>query len=178
MALIYLYFVLAILVAIIAALRGRAWWRWLLIALFVTPLIAGLLVMVLPPEPREPVYGDEFAPGSSPQREAAPPDCTIRIIRMSGYHDRFRPYDIFVNGVRIGIVARDCVVDFQVPHGELVIEARTDRGGSRPLLIDAAPGQRTDIYVAKRGGRLREIWAEMFGSANYLRLRQRPTALR
>lgn len=88
MALIYLYFVLAILVAIIAALRGRAWWRWLLIALFVTPLIAGLLVMVLPPEPREPVYGDEFAPGSSPQREAAPPDCTIRIIRMSGYHDR------------------------------------------------------------------------------------------
>ena len=50
MALIYLYFVLAFLVALIAVNRGRIGWRWFLIALFASPLIAGLLVLALPRE--------------------------------------------------------------------------------------------------------------------------------
>lgn len=177
MSLIYLYFVLAILVAMIATLRRRTWWRWLLISLFITPLIAGLLVMALPPNPRA-LAAVEFPPGSAPEFESLPADSTIRIIRMSGYFDRYRPYEIFVNGVRAGIVPHDSVVDFEVPHGELVIEARADRGGSRPLLIEAEPGQRTDVYLARRGGHLRALWADLFGSGNYLALRLRPMAHR
>jgi len=173
MALIYLYFVCVILVAIVAALRGRVWWRWLLIATFVTPVIGGLLVMALPPEPR--AYPNELYP-SPESGESTAADSTLRIIRMAGYSDRYRPYEIFVNGILAGIVAHDSVVDFEVPHGELIIEARAARGGSRPLLIETAAGQRTDIFVAKRGGRLRALWADLFGSNNYLTLRHRPTA--
>jgi hypothetical protein len=170
MSILYLYLVLSVLVSIIATLRGRAWWRWLLIALFITPLIAGLLVMALPPEPR--AYPDGLYP-SPVEGEPTVADSAIRIIRMSGYSDRYRPYEIFVNGILVGVVAHDSVVDFEVPHGELIVEARAARGGSRPLLIETAAGQRTDIYLAKHGGRVRALWADLFGSNKYLTLRQR-----
>lgn len=176
MSIIYLYFVLAIVVAIIATLRGRAWWRWLLIALFLTPVIAGLLVMVLPHEPRPYPYPDEGAAASLPQFELEPADCVVRIIRLSGYSERHRQYEIFINGVRVGIIARDSVVDFAVPCGQLVIEARTSRGGSRPLLIDATPEHGTEIELTRRSGLLVTIWAEAFGSDSYLVLQHRTPA--
>ncbi len=177
MALIYLYVVLAIMVAMIAAIRGRAWWRWLILALLITPLIAGLVVMVIPPEPPASPDSGECGSASPPQIEARVPDSTIRIIRMSGYRDRDRRYEIYVNGVRIGVVPRDSVVDFQVPSGQLVVEARTGRGGSRPLLIDATPEQRIEIEVTRRGGLLPGFLAEAIGSPTYLVLRERPPVL-
>jgi len=172
MAVIYLYLVLAVLVALIATLRGRVWWRWLLIALFTTPLIGGLLVMALPRQQR--IYLDDLDVMPPEGSDIAIADSTIRVIRMSGYSDRSRPYEIFVNGRRVGIVAHDAVVDLAVPHGEQVIEVRTAHGGSRPLLIETAAGQRADIYVAKRPGHLRALLADLFGPANNVVVSQGP----
>jgi hypothetical protein len=173
MSLLYLYFVLTIMVAMIAALRGRVWWRWLLISLFITPMLAGLVVMVLPPEPQPYSDPSEYEAISSPQIEARPLDCILRIIRLSGYRDRNRRYDIFVNGVSIGVVPRDSVVDFQVPSGQIIVEVRTGRSGSRPLLIDAVPGHRIEIEVTRRAGPSSGIWADLVGST-YLVLTERP----
>ena len=48
MAVFYLYLVLAVLVGIVATIRGRSGLTWLLISLFITPLLGGLIIMALP----------------------------------------------------------------------------------------------------------------------------------
>jgi hypothetical protein len=167
MALIYLYFLLAILIGIIATIRGRSWWRWFLISLFITPLIAGLLVMVLPRE--HAVYAlSEY------QAEPGDADCLLRIIRLSNYSERLHPYDIFINGALIGTISRNRVVDFRVPSGTYVIEIRTGRNGSRPLMIETRPDHTVEIEVWNSGGVLRAIWAATLGSGEFLTIRQRP----
>lgn len=167
MAVIYLYFLLAFLIGIIATMRGRSSWRWFLISLFTTPLIGGLLVMVLPREPA--LYGlSEY------QGELGFADCLLRIIRLSDYSERLRPYDIYIDGMLIGTIARNRVADFRVPSGTHVIEIRTGRVGSRPLMIATAPDHPVEIEVWNRGGALRAIWAATVGSDEFLTIRQRP----
>lgn len=161
--LVYLYLVAAVLVAIMAKIRGRRAIRWFLIALLITPLGGGLLVVALPrlqlpPPPRD--IGATLT------------DCTIRVVRHAAFLDRLRPYVIFVNGVEVGSVARDSVVDFHVPSGKLVIEARVDWGGSPPLTIEVAPLHRIDIEVTNEWDPLSALWAMTFRSGSYLTLRQ------
>jgi hypothetical protein len=170
--LIYLYLLLSLLVAIMAMIRGRPGTRWFIISLFLSPLITGLLVMALPPlRPEFPPLADEdeLPWEESPAKHG---DSTIRILRRSGYADRNSPYEILVNGTHIGAVARDSVVDFRVPHGPLVLEARGKRGGSGPLLIEAVPHNRVDIEISKRRGPLRALWDATFGAESYLSLRK------
>ena len=81
--LFYLYFVLSVLVAIMAKIRGRWAWRWFLIALLITPLAASVLVVALPRQQLLP-FAHKIVPTLT--------DCTIRIIRHSGVLDRLRPY--------------------------------------------------------------------------------------
>jgi hypothetical protein len=177
MALIYLYFLLAILIGIIASARGRAWWRWFLISLFVTPVIAGLLVLVIPREPSEHRFSDNFGISSANQIEAAPADCTLRVIRLSSFSERRHPYEIFINGAFIGALVRNRVIEFRVPSGTLVVEVRTGRVGSRPLMVETSPERNVEIEVWNRGGTLRAIWAATLGSDDeFLALRQRPAA--
>ena len=88
MALVYLYFLLAILIGIIASARGRAWWRWFLISLFITPVIAGLLVLVLPREPSGHRFSDNFGITSAHHIDAASADSTLRVIRLSSFSER------------------------------------------------------------------------------------------
>jgi hypothetical protein len=175
-ALIYLYFVLAVLVAIMASIRGRSAWRWFLIALFITPLISGLLVMALPQQPRISGSCDDLGLASAADATLAPADCTIRVIRLSGYLDRRSAYEIFVNGARIGIITHDSVVDFNVPCGTLLIEARSGWGGSRPLTVNVAPEHSAEIEVSNRWGPLLAIWAVTFRRGSYLTVRELPTA--
>ena len=52
--------------------------------------------------------------------------CRVRIVRGSGYADGLRRYKIFVNGTQVGTIARDAVLDLEVPSGPLTIEARID----------------------------------------------------
>jgi len=176
MVLLYLYFVLAVLVGIVAEFRGRSAISWFLVGLFLTPLIAGLLVMALPNRRGYLVAGHEFWPDSIPSLEslAMPADSTLRIIRCSGWSERLRPYEIFVNGGRLATISRNGVLDFPVPSGPLLIEARTDRGGSRPLVIEAAPDRRVDIAVSNHWGRVLALWGTLFGPDSYLTLRKLP----
>jgi len=169
MVLLILYIALAFLVALIAQIRGRSAWRWLSIALFATPLLAGLLVMALPRQQSLPVFSERFSPAPPPEGEPAPADTTIRILRLSAHSDRFRPYDIFVNGAEVGAVVPNNVVDFHLPSGALVIEARSDWGVSPPLLVEAKPGHRVNIEVSNDWGLLRP-WAIAFHSDRYLTL--------
>lgn len=173
MGLIYLYFVLALLVAVIAKIRGRAGWAWFLVALFMSPLIAGLLVLALPRQRAGQWYArwDEHAlpPGVVPM----PADSTIRIIRRAGLADEARPCEIFVNGAAVGIVEPDSALDFPVPSGLLTVEARIEWADSRPLTIKTAPGQRVDLELSRRGGPWLALWARAFPTENYLALTQR-----
>ncbi|MEJ2432384.1 MAG: hypothetical protein P8Y53_04165 [Pseudolabrys sp.] len=178
MSLIYLYLALAIAVAILAKIRGRPAWLWFLIAVFATPLIGGLVVMALPRLARvaasdEP-YQEPYIGGS--QIVPMPANSTIRVIRLGGFTDRFRPYRIRVNGALVGTVPRNCVVDFHVPSGELVVEACIDWGGSRPLMIETEPGSRVDLEVRNRWGPVLAVGAMIVGARHYLDLRPAPGA--
>jgi len=162
-ALVYAYLVTAGLVAIMAAIRGRRVWRWLLIALLITPLAAGILVVALPRLP----------PALPSAREIVQPltESRLRIIRHSSVLDAIRPYVIYVNGNEVGGVAHDSIVEFNVPSGQLVVEARCDWAGSPPLTVEAAPHERIDIEVINQWRPLQAAWAATFRPNNYLTLR-------
>jgi hypothetical protein len=102
--------------------------------------------------------------------------CKLRIIRHSGYADALRSYKIIINGSEVGTIAKNAVLDIEVPSGSLRIEARLDWGRSQPLLIDAAPNQRIEIEVSNHWGALLAIWAATFGSRSYLTLKELPIA--
>lgn len=174
MELLYLYFLLAVLVAIMAAIRGRPAWLWFLIAVFTTPLIGGLVVMALPRLANAPVADgpqrDMYTP--MPQSVPMPCDSTVRIIRPRSLTDRFRPYRIFVNGALVGFVHRDSVVDFHVPCGRLVVEARIDWGRSQSVAIETKPGGQIDLEVRNRWGPVFAIAAMVGRPGRYLSLRQ------
>jgi hypothetical protein len=100
--------------------------------------------------------------------------CSLTIVRHSGYADMLRSYAIFINGSQVGTIARNSVLDLTVPSGPVTIEARLDWGRSRPLTIDAAPGQRIEVEVYNTWGALLAIWGVTFGYRSYLTLKQLP----
>jgi hypothetical protein len=166
---VYVYFVLAFLVAIIASIRGRPGWRWFLVAVFTTPLIGGLLVMALPRE--QPPFPEAWPPlTAAPEVVPMPADSTIRIIRLASTADRLMPYHIYANGVEIGTVRNHSIADFAVPSGPLTIEARIDWGRSPPLRVEAPTGGRVNIAVANRWGALFSLWGMAFRYRRYLTL--------
>jgi hypothetical protein len=175
MPLLYLYLILTLIVALMAAVRGRSAWRWFLIALFISPLIGGLLVMVLPRQPNtQPVEREPVVPG--PPIVPMATDSTIRIVRRAGHSGRARPFELFINGARVARIERMGVVDIPVPSGSLVVEARTELLASRPVQIEAAPGQRVDIEFSDRGGALGAASEVLLGAGKNLKLRQLPPA--
>jgi hypothetical protein len=101
-------------------------------------------------------------------------DCMVRIVRRSEYADRIRSYKILINGTVAGSIARDSVLDLEVPSGPVTIEARIDWGRSRPLTIEAAPGKRIEIEVSNHWGALLGLWAITFGCRSYLPLKPLP----
>ncbi len=170
MGLVYLYFALAVGVAILAKMRGRPAWLWFLIAVFTTPLVGGLVVMALPRLTRVPVSDVTLHEPQviGPQIVPMPADSTIRVVRIGGFTDRFRPYRILVNGALVGVVPRNCITDFHVPSGKLIVEACIDWGGSPPLVIETRPGGRVDLEVRNRWGPVLAVGAMIVGARYYL----------
>jgi hypothetical protein len=78
--------------------------------------------------------------------------CRLRLVRGSGYAYRLRRYKIFIDGAQVGTIARDAVLDLEVPSGPHTIEARIDWGRSQPLTIEATPDQRIEIEVSNHWG--------------------------
>jgi hypothetical protein len=102
--------------------------------------------------------------------------CMLRVVRGSGFADRFRRYKIFVNGAQVGAVARAAVLDLEVPSGPLTIEARIDWARSQPLTLDATPDRRTEVEVSNHWGALLGIWGVTFGFRTYLTLKRLPAS--
>jgi hypothetical protein len=81
-----------------------------------------------------------------------------------------------VNGTQVGTIARDAVLDLDVPSGPLTLEARIDWGRCRPLTIEATPNRRIEVEVSNNWGALLGIWAVTFGFRSYLKLTELPAA--
>jgi hypothetical protein len=96
----------------------------------------------------------------------------LKIIRHGGYADRFRSYKIFVNDQHVGDVARNSVLDFEVPSGAVKVQARIDWGRSRPLDLNASPNQTIELEVSNHWGPLLGLWGATFGAGSYLLLKQ------
>ena len=176
MALLYVYFALAASVAIMAMIRGRPALVWFLVAVFATPLIAGLLVMALPKLQPAPAMSDESGSVFSPRRVPMPENSAIRIVRpvaignFDGTLLVMLTGSVVVQVPAVGTVDRDRAVDFRVPSGQVSVQARDDWGESSPLMIETTPNTLVEIEVAKRP--LQPILAIAFG--NHLTLRRLP----
>jgi len=174
MTLIYLYFLLAFLVAVIAMIRGRSGLPWFLIAVFLTPLIAGLVLLALPK--LQPAYwyseweDRSLPPGVIPM----PANSKLRIVPRFRNPYEQRACEIFVNGAKVGVVEPGAVGDFAVPSGRLSVEACMDWAESEPITVDTAPGQRVDLEVTNHGGALLALWAKAFPTDSYLSLHRAP----
>lgn len=106
----------------------------------------------------------------------ADPTCKLKIVRHSGYADWLRSYIILVDGRRVGTIARNSVLDLEVPAGPRSIHARIDWARSRPLTIEAARNRTIAVQVSNDWNPLLALWAITFGSRNYLTLKQLPSA--
>jgi hypothetical protein len=102
--------------------------------------------------------------------------CTIRVVRRGAFADLIRSYEILLNGKSAGSIANKGTLEFAAPAGANTLEAKIDWGRSRPLTIDAAPGQTVEIEVSNHWGPLLALWAITFGKNSYLVLTQRPAA--
>src|ERR1700692_1975903 len=102
--------------------------------------------------------------------------CKLKVVRGGGYADAIRSYKIFVNKEKVGTIARNSVLNLEVPSGPLTVEARVDWGRSRPLTIAATPDQRIEIEVSNHWGALLGLWAITFGYRSYLTLKQVPSS--
>ena len=74
--------------------------------------------------------------------------CMLRLVRRSGFADWLRRYKIFIDGAQVGTIARNSVLDLEVPSGPLTIGAHIDWARSQPLTIEATPDQRTEVEVS------------------------------
>ena len=102
--------------------------------------------------------------------------CKLRLVRGSRYADWLRRYKIYINGAQVGTIARNSVLDLEVPSGPLTIEARLDWGRSQPLTIEATPGERIEIEVLNHWGALLALWGSTFGFRTYLTLKRLPAS--
>ena len=69
----FLWFGLAVVVAVFAARRGRSGFGWFVLALLISPLLAGLLCLAL---------GSRHAPdGPTPETHVKCPDCRELVLR-------------------------------------------------------------------------------------------------
>jgi len=96
----------------------------------------------------------------------------LKIVRRGGYTDMLRAYRIFVNDVHAGNVARNGVLDLEVPSGPVKVEARIDWGRSEPLVLNAAPNQMIEVEVSNHWSPFLAIWGATFGYRNYLLLKR------
>jgi len=82
-----------------------------------------------------------------------------------------RRYKIFVDDAHVGTIARNGVLDVEVPSGHRTVQARIDWCRSKPVTIDAQPSQATELEVANHWGALLSLWGVTFGAQSYLDLK-------
>jgi hypothetical protein len=164
---IYVYLAVAFLVAIVAIRRGRIGWRWFTASVLLSPLLAGLLLILLPRvravHPGLVRRGRKWPLNTIPM----PADAGIRIIRHAD--TQLVPCDILINGAVVGAVDPDSVIELRVPSGQLRVEARMAWAESPPLTVRTMPGNRIDIELIHRKD---TIWSKIFPTDSHLALRR------
>jgi hypothetical protein len=165
-AAIYVYLAVCFLVAIVAIRRGRTGWRWFTASLLLTPLLPGLLLILLPRV--RPVHpGLRHGPKWPLNTIPMPADAGIRIIRHPD--PQLVPCDILINGAVVGAVDPDSIIELRVPSGRLRIEARMALAESPPLTVWTVPGNRIDLELIHRKD---TIWSKIFPTDTHLALRR------
>jgi hypothetical protein len=102
----------------------------------------------------------------------SPPMSTVKFVRPNGYADRLRDYKIFANGTLRGHISAKSALEFEIPSGPVTFRGRIDWGRSKPLTIEAKPGEVITIEVTNTWGAFLALWAISFGSGSYLTLKR------
>jgi hypothetical protein len=75
----------------------------------------------------------------------------IVLHRSKSYRDRFRKYEVLVDGKQIGHISAGEVKIFAVPPGEHELELKIDWKGSPVLNLKIAPGDRLHFACGGKG---------------------------
>ncbi|MBT5413182.1 MAG: hypothetical protein HOH66_11360 [Rhodospirillaceae bacterium] len=95
---------------------------------------------------------------------------TVRIIRPAQFTDCVRSYTIIVDGRRVGKIAQNSVLEFEVPQGRTTIKAQIDWGRSPTLTIEPTTTETIEIMVRNPWNPLFTLFAITFGFRFYLKL--------
>ena len=68
------------------------------------------------------------------------PDATIRLVRPSAWHCRFRAYAVFIDDQKVGTIRNGKTVDFPVSAGLHQLRIQVDWSPSNTLEFDVYPG--------------------------------------
>jgi hypothetical protein len=94
----------------------------------------------------------------------------VRVIRPRQFMDCLRSYKIIVDGRKVGTIARNSVLEFEVPHGRTTIKAQIDWCRSPSLTIEPTTYENIEIVVRNPWSRLLALFAVTFGFFLYLKL--------
>jgi len=94
----------------------------------------------------------------------------LKIVRHGGYTDSLRSYKIFLDDKPVGTIARNAVLELDIPSGPHKLQAKVDWCQSPPLTIQAAPNQSVEVEVTNHWGAWLALWGVTFGYATYLDL--------
>jgi hypothetical protein len=100
---------------------------------------------------------------------------SLRIIRDSGYADRFRAYRIVLDGKHIGKIKDGETKELPIPSGQHNLSIRVDWLGSKTLQFTNSDGEVVTFCVRSnlRGARLLlQLWYVFFAWNSYLHLEQ------
>ena len=86
-----------------------------------------------------------------------------------GYRDLLRRYEVEVDGVVRGSVARGERLEIDVPAGRHDVRAKIDWTGSPVVPVEVPPGQAVTLRV-EPGGNLLKAVLQVWGGGTYLRL--------
>lgn len=75
MEILFFWFLLAIVVGVAASRKGRSGFGWFVLALFISPVIAGLLVLLVSDQREPGPPTDELGNAITPETHVKCPDC-------------------------------------------------------------------------------------------------------
>jgi hypothetical protein len=96
---------------------------------------------------------------------------TIAVSRPSRWQNKFRPYQVLLDGTAIGTVRNGQDAQFPVPPGHHRIQLRIDWCTSPELPVSLIPGERAGFECAPDAKPPLVIWRVLFRSEKYLSLR-------
>lgn len=73
---------------------------------------------------------------------------TIKIYRQTAYNNRFRDFQVYLDGKKIGVIANNETKEFEVPPGLHTLSFKIDWGSSPTLSFEMADNETKTFKVA------------------------------